>query len=298
MIAALKTAASAWMQRRLQCLHCDTGTLVVLTAFLGATIANTASAAIFFTPFGASGEGGTVNGQVLAFGSGGEVFELDAFLNISGTDLNGATLGTSAQLSVDPLPAGLAYTFSTELSLDATDLTLRYEFTNNTGGTLLDVWFFSFVDAEIDVAINDYFNEAGFQFGSPGTGPGDRDADAWEIDEPGYVLGDIFGNLLDGSLDSTNSVPAALPDDVSLGLGFSLGDLPPGAMGTISVLLSEDGDVEGSLALQHFDTDAASFDSLTVSGSVVFVPEPTTCLLLSVAAFLLLAKSSTRRRDT
>lgn len=253
--------------------------------------AGVARAAIFFTPFGPNGEGGMVNGQFLAFGSGGEVFELDAFLSIAGMDLNGTAFGTSAQLSVDPLPAGLEYAFSASLSADATDLTLRYEFTNNTGGTLADVWFFSFVDAEIDVAINDFFNEAGFQLGAPGTGPGDPDADAWEIDEPGFVFGDIFSNLLLGALDNTNSVPLASPEDVSMALGFSLGDLLPNHIATIDILLSDDGDVLGSLALQHFDTDSGSFDTLTLSGiaSLALVPEPNTLLLIAIGGVLLVA---------
>jgi hypothetical protein len=274
MIAFLTATASAWTHFRrnlpdFASVHC-----VLLAVVFAATIPNTASAAIFFTPFGPSGEGGTVNGQVLSFGSGGEVFELDAFLKIGGMDLNGATLGTSAQLSVNPLPAGIAYSFSTELSPDETDLTLRYEFTNTTGGTLLDVWFFSFVDAEIDVAINDYFQEAGFQFGSPGAGPSDPDADAWEIDEPGYVFGDIFSNLLNGNLDNTNAVPLGSPDDASLAIGFALGDLPHNGIATIDVMLSEEGNTIGSLGLQHFDTGEGSFDTLTLSGAAVVVPEP------------------------
>ncbi len=112
------------------------------------------SAGIFSTPFVPGGQGGSINGQILSFGSGGEVFELDAFVNITGLDLNGASLGTSAQLSTDPLPAGLAFSFSTSLSPDTTDLTLTYTLTNNSAGTFNDVSFFSFVDAEIDVPIN------------------------------------------------------------------------------------------------------------------------------------------------
>ncbi|MDQ2694015.1 MAG: hypothetical protein M3Z21_01305 [Pseudomonadota bacterium] len=52
------------------------------------------------------------------------MFELDAFLNVAGQDLNGGFFGTSAQLSIDPLPAGLDFAFTPSLSADATDLTL------------------------------------------------------------------------------------------------------------------------------------------------------------------------------
>lgn len=49
--------------------------LVPQIGLVMAIIINTAHAAIFYTPFGPNGEGGTVNGQVFSFGSGGEVFE-------------------------------------------------------------------------------------------------------------------------------------------------------------------------------------------------------------------------------
>jgi len=70
---------------------------------------------ITFTPFGSTGEGGLSNGQTLTIGSGGEVFELDAFLRIGGMDLNGANFGSSAQLSLDALPLDLDFTFSSSL---------------------------------------------------------------------------------------------------------------------------------------------------------------------------------------
>lgn len=253
----------------------------------------TATAAIAYTPFGPNGEGGTVNGQVLSFGSGGEVFELDAFLAVEGSDLNGPTLGTAAQLSNNVLPAGLAFSFSSALSNSDSDLTLTYIFTNNTLNTLPSVWFGFFVDAEIDVAINDYFNEAAGQLGAAGTGAGDPAPDQWEVDEPGYVFGDVYAHLLSGVLDNSNAVPAGSPDDVGLALGFQLGSLAPGQESTVSMLLSDAGRILGDFALQHFDTDENSFDTLTVSGSATIVPEPSGSLLAAagLVAFLLLLRS-------
>jgi hypothetical protein len=43
----------------------------------------------------------------------------------------------------------------------------------------------------------------------------------WEIDEPGYVFGDIYSNVLSGSLDNENAVPEGLENDVSLAIGWS-----------------------------------------------------------------------------
>lgn len=267
--------------RRRGNLGCNGVLRSLVIGFVAASLSSAAQAAILFTPFGPNGEGGSANGQVLSFGSGGEVFELDAFVNIAGFDLNGGASGTSAQLSVNPLPAGTSLGFGVALSPDQSDLTLTYTLANNSGMTLPAVWFGFFVDAEIDVAINDYFNEAADQFGTIGAGAGDSVPDQWEADEPGYVFGNVFSNLLTGALDNTNAVPNVSPDDVSLAIGFSLGDLPPSAIATIVILLSDDGDLLGSFALQHFDSDPQSFDALTLSGAAsVLVPEPSTSSLI------------------
>ncbi len=90
--------------------------------------------AVSVSPFGQNGEGGFVNDQTFTVGSGGDVFEIDAFLNIAGQDLNGAVLGSSAQLSVDPVPSGLDFAFSAAVTVDTTDITLSYDFVNNTAG--------------------------------------------------------------------------------------------------------------------------------------------------------------------
>ncbi len=263
-----------------------------LIVVLGAS--STANAAFTYTPFGSNGEGGSINGQVFFFGSGGEVFELDAFVNIG----DGGAPGTSAQLSINPLPAGLSFGFSTQLSPDETDLTLTYTLSNTSEATFPAVWFGFFVDPEIDVAINDYFNEAGLPFGTPGPGGGGS-ADSWEIDEPGYVFGDVFGNLLNGDLDNTNEVPEFAADDVSLALGFTLGEIVPGGFATITILMSDDGDTIGTFALQSFDTNPESFDDLTVSGiATVIVPEPSTSTLSLFFVAALLVRGAVRRASS
>jgi hypothetical protein len=224
--------------------------------------------------FGPGGEGGDANGQPIQIGPGGAVFEVDAFVSIEGQDLNGAgTSGTSAQLSADPLPSGLAYAFASSLEDSDTDLRLRYTFTNNTGGALAGVSFFSFVDAEIDEVLNTFFNEYAETSGSLASGQ------SFEADEPGFVFGDLFTNLLDGALDGSNGVPISAPDDVALALGFSLGTLGIGQSAIVEILLSQDGDRLGSFALTHRDSDPESLTVITLSGLVV--PEPATALLLA-----------------
>jgi hypothetical protein len=258
-------------------------------------LSNVSHAGITFTAFGAFGQGGIVNGQTLTFGNGGEIFEIDSFIKIGGVDLNGPVLGTSAQLSLDPLPPGLTFAFTSTLSPDSTDLRLQYSFTNTSAASILDVQFFSFIDPQIDDPFNTYFNEAATVSGSLGFGASDGDPDSFEIDEPGYIFGDIFDNLLLGSLDNTNAITASFPDDVSLALGFTLGDLPSFAGATITILLSDDGDSIGSLALDHYDTDPFSPDHLTISGNAqtTAVPEPSTFVMFSM---LLLALPFLTRR--
>ena len=94
------------------------------------------SDAIDLDPFGPNGEGGALYGQFLQIGSGGEVFELNGYLNIAGQDLNGAAFGTSAQLTEDLPPAGLLFGFSSALSGSNTDLTLTYTLENKTGAAI------------------------------------------------------------------------------------------------------------------------------------------------------------------
>lgn len=247
---------------------------------------------IIIGPFPTTGEGGSDNGHAFTFGAGGNVFQLDGFFGILGTDLNGGTIGSVGQLSVDALPAGLGYSFSSALSADLSDLTLTYRFENTSAGTFADVQFFSFVDSEIDVPINDYFNEFATVSGAVGAGSTDALPDSFEVDEPGFVFGNIFDNILLGALDNTNTLTTGFPDDVAMALGFRLGGLAPGDIGEISIFLSDDDDALAGLSILHSDSDAGSTDTLRFSGSSsVFasaaVPEPSTYGLLLVGTAVL-----------
>lgn len=233
--------------------------------------------AISITSFGLQGEGGAVHGQTFTIGTGGVVHEFDSFFFIAGQDLNGPAPGTAARLSVDALPIGLTYTFSASLSPDAADLSLKYSFSNTTGVALDGLRFLVFLDAEIDGSTNTFFNEYGEMIGVAGPGV------SWEIDEPGFVFGDIVDHLLAGTLDNTNALPPGSPDDVALALGFDLGNLAPSGTATIDLLISEAMRSTGSLALLQRDTDPGSTTVITFSGQVnnaATVPEPASIALL------------------
>ncbi len=239
--------------------------ILLLTPTLG--LLAPAAHAISFGAFGPNGEGGRVNGQTLTIGATGAVEQLDAFLAIDGQDLNGATPGVAAQLSVDPLPAGLTVEMTPFLSGDSTDLILRYLISNDTGAALDGVTFLSFIDAEIDEP--PFFDEFADVTGPLGPGQG------WEVDEPGFVFGDLFDNLRDGQLDGTNGVQQSAPDDVAVGLSFLLGKLEQGESGIIDILISEDGDALPGKVVTQGDIDLAPLETITFSGQIVgSVPEP------------------------
>jgi len=111
----------------------------------------------------------------------------------------------------------------------------------------------SFFDHEIDVLINSFFNENGAIGGAPVAGQ------SWEIDEPGYVLGDIVDNFEANMLDNFNEISiAAYPngDDVSMAMGFNFA-LAAGQTATVSFNLSETNSAPGFF-LQHFDLDSVA----------------------------------------
>jgi hypothetical protein len=149
-----------------------------------------------------------------------------------------------------------------------------------------------FLDIEIDEAINTFFNE----FGSPG-GPAPGPGFGWEIDEPGFVFGDIYVNFLAGALDGLNGVPAGLPDDVSFALGrdFILG---PDEVATLNFRTSRVAP-DGVPYLIHTDPDSDvsvyfSSDLTIRGGGEPVIPEPGTLTLLGLG--LAAAARRLRRR--
>uniref|UniRef100_A0A831ZWA2 PEP-CTERM sorting domain-containing protein n=1 Tax=Desulfacinum infernum TaxID=35837 RepID=A0A831ZWA2_9BACT len=135
----------------------------------------------------------------------------------------------------------------------------------------------AYVDDEIDEEANTYFNEYGETSGTP------EAAQSWEIDEPGYVYGDIDDNFISGALDGTNGVPQDEPDDVAMALGWSF-DLAPDFKATVKFTVSQ----TAPTAVFHLiQTDPDSSASLYFWSDLALapqeqppIPEPATMVLL------------------
>lgn len=144
--------------------------------------------------------------------------------------------------------------------------------------------FIAMFDHEIDESVNTFFNEYGSTSGIPAAGQ------SWEIDEPGYVFGDIYDNVLAGLLDNINGVPAGSEDDVSMAMGWDF-ILSAGQTAFLSLTLSDQ--LPSGFYLAHTDPGGPVADGGgTTSPYTIYyssnltirdgnpVPEPATMLLM------------------
>jgi hypothetical protein len=145
-----------------------------------------------------------------------------------------------------------------------------------------------FFDHEIDEAINTFFNEEGGTSGSPAAGQ------SWEIDEPGWVFGDIYSNFVAGTLDNSIGFPGT--DDVSMAMGW-LFSLKAGETGVVTFVLSTVKPGSG-FYLSHFDADSDAtiyfYSGLRIFGGGQ-VPEPGSILLLGIGLLGLASARQFRR---
>lgn len=155
-----------------------------------------------------------------------------------------------------------------------------------------------YFDFEVDQNTNSYYNEYGLATGTPG------DGQSWEIDEPGWVFGDIIDNVYAGALDNGNGVPSGSEEDASFAIGWNF-SLLPGDMAVIDYIVSD-----LSPAAQFYLTQVDAYSeaafyfssglSIETSGGPPGptpspVPEPGTAVLLLAGLLPLWLKGSRKR---
>jgi hypothetical protein len=122
-----------------------------------------------------------------------------------------------------------------------------------------------FVDHEIDQAINTFFNEYGQPVNTASI------IQSWEVDEPGFLFGDIYNNFIDSTagaggslLDNSSGVQSANPDDVAMAIGWNF-ELSEGDQAFLEFVLSDTAPLAG-FYLEHIDPDseAAVYFSATI----------------------------------
>lgn len=183
----------------------------------------------------------------------------------------------------DPVPAAVqASGFDTATGLGLLSVTVR-----GAGPHVVVL----VVDHELDQILNGFSNEFGLIQGTPATGQ------SWEIDRPGFPFGDIFDNVQIGQLDSTNSIPATMPDDVSLALAWHF-TLQDGEVARVTFGLSTDVASSGFVLLQR-DVDTQTMlafsSALRIEQETTTIPEPGTWLLLGSGLLALVARQTVTR---
>ena len=183
--------------------------------------------------------------------------------------------------SGDPLPGVVdASLFDFATGLGVLDVLL-----GGTGSHYVSL----FLDQEIDETTNTYFNESGSATGTLSAGQ------SWEIDEPGFVFGDIYDNIANGTLDNTNAVPAGLEDDVSMALAWDF-TLSDAEQAVISFLVSATAPSSGFFLTQTDPDSQASLyfsSTLNIEGGSQPVPEPGVLWLMGTG---LVGLAALRRR--
>ena len=180
----------------------------------------------------------------------------------------GFNIDVNITLPSDPLPSEIntsIFDFATGLGSISINL-------SGVGAHNVDAFF----DHDIDTASNTNSNETAFSNDFAIAGQ------SWEMDEPGYVDGDIYDNFQDSLLDNGIGISiydnTSFPDDVSMAMGWDF-SLAANEIALINLLLSETAPTSGFF-LTHSDPDSDSSIYLSSSLSITAVPTPAALYLM------------------
>lgn len=190
--------------------------------------------------------------------------------NLNGVEVPLYAWGDSIPVTVPALPAGFAMDVSA-FDFDTGLGTVSVRFSPAAAGD--HYYIAGFFDHEIDEDINTYFNETGSAMGTPEAGQ------SWEIDEPGWVFGDIYDNLLAGTLDNQVFDGDDIADDVAMAMGWDFTLASDLEFAIVDFILSETAPTSGFYLVQH-DPDSQYDLFFSSSLDIGAVPEPGTLLLL------------------
>lgn len=148
-----------------------------------------------------------------------------------------------------------------------------------------------FVDHELEESLNGFFDEFGVIAGSAPAGL------SLEIDEPGFVFGDIVDNFVAGALDGGNALPAGASDDVALALLWDF-ELNADEFALVRFTVSTQRPSGFHLAQVDPDTGTSIYFSsdLDVRRTMVDVPAPGSFATAIGAVFALGGLATARRR--
>jgi len=142
-----------------------------------------------------------------------------------------------------------------------------------------------YFDFEIAENFNTFFNESGAVTGSPAIGQ------SWEVDEQGFVFGDIVDNVFAGSLDNSVGVTPGAREDIAFAIGWNFSLLASDIasidfvftdiLPTVDFFLTQtDPDLGKSL---YFYSSLNIQSTGSPAGPGVTLPEPPTMLLMLIA---------------